>query len=1350
MPVMAVRDVPRVDETPADKRALGSAVAEVSEHADETATTTDAAPVDRPAAARPIAIHVSWRAVACGVWLCGSILWFALATIRLFRFGRLVRRADPAPAHLQAAARQLAERFGLRRCPDVRVVTARIPPLLWWSGRRTVILLPRGLLGQLGIKEQTSLLAHDLAHYGRGDHLVRWGEALILGVYWWHPVVWWARRRLRQAEEQCCDAWVLWAFPGDAKRYAHTLLTAVEFLSAARPAVPAVATGLQQIGSLKRRLEMILNRQVRRRLSWAGAIAVVIAALAVLPWSARTAPAQAHAEEAEPAAPQESPAVTETAAEEAPAKESADEEPAAEETGRVEAPAFPGRITGVVLGPDGSPVSGAQVYLKGRKYPYPLIWSTLPPVALPIEQQDEPWSRPTILQRTRTDAAGRFAMELERLGPEMTSLVVVVVAKGLAVGYRSWEPTAEAMEFRLPKAVPVRGRLLGPEGKPAEDVLVNVMWFAADDRYLSVLPNLAEEDLPEYWPRPVRSDGEGAFTLSVMPPDSRVRLRLSHPELATEEIIVDAALEKGDGRDSDGTVRLPPTFSHQLGPARPVEGVVTAADTGKPLAGVFVKVYAMGRGGGDSINARTDQTGRYHVSGEAGDRYTVAAHPPHDSGYLAGRASREGWPEGEKRLVMNLPLDRGKTVRGRVLDDETGKPIPGASVLYGPSRTNPLRKRPYLFRNPALTDEDGRFTLTAVPGSGHLTVETADRSYLRSPDVDGVFRVYDGERAMPMGLTTIDVPAEGAMADEVVIRLKRGRTVTLQAVGPKGEKLPDVLAAWEGMDALHADVWDLSCRFPEGKVVVSGLDPSRPWRVLLFNKASKLGAVFDITPEIREDSIEVRLQPTGTVLGRCVRKDGTACEDEGGVSLIMSLNPELSEFTSDDYQDWKYGYYNNFTQDWRHGDPPYPDGKFSLEYIVPGMLLGLSYGRSSSLDERGVMTIKPLTPGERRDLGTLNMDVRPPIPGGFVVGERPFTEAVRQGGELKYIQGIPVLFISGDPEQIGSQYAALLVEDLRPLLELPRSIGRHVTDLEWKAAVPIARAMLKRAPERYWRELDAAARGAKLTEKESDLLIMLNGLFEIYEVFNCAAFLVEPERSATGEMLFGRNFDFDNYGCLDRLSLVTVCRPEGRHAFASVGFPGWVGVPSGMNDAGLAVASLGAYGAADDSPEFNPLGTPLYLTFRRILEECSTVEEAEKLLEGGKFATRMILSACDTRRAVVFEITPKNVVVRRAEDHLLASTNSFRSAKLRVSKDSEQYAKLQKYWEQKEPLGRSDVEQAMRDVARSDTLHTMIFEPKTLKLHLAIGAHPPATEKPLVTLDLAELFQHKVAPAAER
>jgi predicted choloylglycine hydrolase len=75
--------------------------------------------------------------------------------------------------------------------------------------------------------------------------------------------------------------------------------------------------------------------------------------------------------------------------------------------------------------------------------------------------------------------------------------------------------------------------------------------------------------------------------------------------------------------------------------------------------------------------------------------------------------------------------------------------------------------------------------------------------------------------------------------------------------------------------------------------------------------------------------------------------------------------------------------------------------------------------------------------------------------------------------------------------------------------------------------------------------------------------------------------------------------------------LVTVYRQRGKHAFASIGFPGLIGCASGINERGLAVAWLDASSTRDGSPAFNPTGTPLVCCFRRILEECATVEEAE-------------------------------------------------------------------------------------------------------------------------------------------
>src|SRR5262249_29387224 len=128
-----------------------------------------------------------------------------------------------------------------------------------------------------------TLLAHELAHLRRRDQWVRILELLTTGLYWWLPILWWARRELEEAEEQCCDAWVLWALPGSGRTYALGLVETVDFLSGVRPARPLLASGFGQVQSLKRRITMIMSGTTSRSLTWTGLLAVLGLGVALLP-----------------------------------------------------------------------------------------------------------------------------------------------------------------------------------------------------------------------------------------------------------------------------------------------------------------------------------------------------------------------------------------------------------------------------------------------------------------------------------------------------------------------------------------------------------------------------------------------------------------------------------------------------------------------------------------------------------------------------------------------------------------------------------------------------------------------------------------------------------------------------------------------------------------------------------------------------------------------------------------------------------------------------------------------------------------------------------------------------------
>ncbi len=242
-----------------------------------------------PATPSFVGASVAMGPMLAAVWGLGVVVLLCLTAVRVHRFRRLLRQAEPAPAELVDRAGALAARLGCRSAPLLRMTHGRVPPLLWGIGRSAVILLPRGLLDRLDDEQRSALLAHELAHYARRDHWTRWFEQAIRSLYWWHPVAWWAGRELREAEEQCCDAWVVRLLPDSSRRYADALLQTVDFLSTAPRAVPSLATGItpvrRSLRPFHRRLTMIIDHRPSPRLSWPAGLCLLAVAAIVLPVS---------------------------------------------------------------------------------------------------------------------------------------------------------------------------------------------------------------------------------------------------------------------------------------------------------------------------------------------------------------------------------------------------------------------------------------------------------------------------------------------------------------------------------------------------------------------------------------------------------------------------------------------------------------------------------------------------------------------------------------------------------------------------------------------------------------------------------------------------------------------------------------------------------------------------------------------------------------------------------------------------------------------------------------------------------------------------------------------------------
>jgi hypothetical protein len=343
-----------------------------------------------------------------------------------------------------------------------------------------------------------------------------------------------------------------------------------------------------------------------------------------------------------------------------------------------------------------------------------------------------------------------------------------------------------------------------------------------------------------------------------------------------------------------------------------------------------------------------------------------------------------------------------------------------------------------------------------------------------------------------------------------------------------------------------------------------------------------------------------------------------------------------------------------------------------------------------------------------------------------------------RSANLKFIDGIPVVTASGTPEEIGQDLGVLLKEPLTTLMDKKNDIA-HGFGLSQapNLLVKMSRLVAPAFPDTQHREINALAQSAGL---DLDTLAFANIMYEISHFPACSSLAVQPTRSATGNTIFGRNLDFPTFGFLDKYSIVEVIRPQGKHAFVSITFPGVVGVFSGMNDAGLCLAQLEVNNSADHAPRVNLSGTPVAMCFRRLLEECTTVDEAEKLLREQNRMMMCNLAVCDRSQTAVFEITPKTVARRNDENGLCLCTNHFRTPQLALGTTCRRYDALSK-GNQLDKLGISDVAKLLNSANQQQfTIQTMVFEPASLLAHVSFGP-APSSAQPLKTIDLAALLR---------
>ncbi|MEP6881025.1 MAG: M56 family metallopeptidase, partial [Dokdonella sp.] len=144
-------------------------------------------------------------------------------------------------------------RFG--SLPAARVLVSACidtPTLIGWF--KPVILLPVAVVTGFPRHQLELILAHELGHLRRYDHLVNLGQAIVETLLFYHPVVHWISREVRHEREICCDNLVLRLTESEPREYARTL-AALENVRQLAPQLAVAASG----GMLLERVRRIVG-----------------------------------------------------------------------------------------------------------------------------------------------------------------------------------------------------------------------------------------------------------------------------------------------------------------------------------------------------------------------------------------------------------------------------------------------------------------------------------------------------------------------------------------------------------------------------------------------------------------------------------------------------------------------------------------------------------------------------------------------------------------------------------------------------------------------------------------------------------------------------------------------------------------------------------------------------------------------------------------------------------------------------------------------------------------------------------------------------------------------------------
>jgi hypothetical protein len=474
------------------------------------------------------------------------------------------------------------------------------------------------------------------------------------------------------------------------------------------------------------------------------------------------------------------------------------------------------------------------------------------------------------------------------------------------------------------------------------------------------------------WPGPAITDDDGRFALRGIGRVVRVVLGVDDPRFAR-------SVTRVDTDDSPG----PKSLTIAMQPARILDGLVTDAETGAPIPHARLVVLSHRDIGGLVNEFEADDRGRFRANPLSADRYSISVFPPPGGPYLNAGTMIFDWPARASEHRVDLVLHSGVIIRGKVVEEVSGRPIAGAQVSFAgrriPGEDGALDGR-------AVSGPDGTFRIVVRPAPGALVV--------LGPSDDYVYRTIDGQmlrEGQPGGrrfYAHANVPCDpkpDVDGPEVMVPLRRGGTVRGQVVGPDDRPIPSAVMISRALLPHSPGAW-ISWRYNQegrardGRFVIHGLDPDAAVPVHFLEPMSRLGATVMLSGKSGSDGpVTVRLLPCGTARARLVDRDGKPVAGYRGarlITIVVTPGPSaLEPGRGGELRADEVAYAAVAPQHYGDSLVCGADGRIELPALIPGATYSV---RATTRDRRVPFRMDfTVRPGEAMDLGEITVE-KPP------------------------------------------------------------------------------------------------------------------------------------------------------------------------------------------------------------------------------------------------------------------------------------------------------------------------------------------------------------------------------------